>query len=98
MKTPDSADCASSVALGNATVSARRVPALLHQQARARRRVLLRIDGDPAAVLHLLDTHQVIAVIARAVETQLALDRVDAVLLQVRGDRLIVQASGALDA
>ena len=92
MNTPDSADCASSVALGNVMrnrplralrlTRPRRPPgtriASLHLQRGALRRVLLGIDGDPASVLHLLDAHQVVAVVARAVEAQLALDGVDA--------------------
>src|SRR3954465_5603499 len=89
MNTPDSADCASSVALGRFTL-------LLHAQRRTGRRVVLGPDRDPVTVLHLLHAHQVVAVVARSVEAQLALDRVDAVRLDVRADRLVIEASGAL--
>src|ERR1019366_5422983 len=91
MNTPDGADCASRVKLGNvmpdaaprgagrcnatraqsrAQLGPARV-ASLHLQRRALCGVLLGIHGDPAPVLHLLDAHQVVAVIARAVEAQL---------------------------
>src|SRR3954469_11335147 len=93
MKTPDSADCASSVPLGNVTPIAF-ASRLLHLQACPGPRVVLRIDSDPASALHLLHTHQVVAVVARSVEAELALDRVDAVLLDVRGNRLVVEAAG----
>jgi hypothetical protein len=69
---------------------------LLRASRPARR--LLRADRDPAAVLHLLDAHQVVAVVRRPVEAQLALDRVDAVGLDPVADLLVVEAVAALDA
>src|SRR5450755_2374875 len=63
--------------------------ASLHLQRRALCGELLGIHGDPAAVLHLLDAHQVVSVVAGAVEAQVALDSVDTVLLDPRGDRLV---------
>src|SRR6186713_1775356 len=100
MKTPDSALCASSVALGRFTANLPRAERLgsLRAERRARRGELLRVDRHPAAVLHLLDAHQVVAVVRRAVEAQLALDRVDAVGLDPVADLLVVEAVAALDA
>src|ERR1022692_5305748 len=72
--------------------------ASLHLQRRARCGVLLGIYGDPAPVLHLLDAHQVVAVIARAIEAQVALDGVDPVFLDPRGDRFVVEAVGTAHA
>src|SRR5688500_4267327 len=103
MKTPESADCASSVALGSvirASPARWRAPDArsLHLEACPRCCVFLRPDDDPAAVLNLLHPHQVVAIVARAVEAQLALQRVDTVLLEPRADRLVVQAVRPLDA
>src|SRR5476651_2066464 len=50
--------------------AARRVS--LNLERRALCGELLGIDGDPAPVLDLLDAHQVVAVITRAVEAQVA--------------------------
>src|SRR5690242_21943137 len=94
MKTPDSADCASSVALGSVTAACARS---LDREARAGRRVLLRPYRHPVAVLHLLDAHEVVAVVARAVEVQPAGDGVHLVLLEPRPDRLVVEAACAAD-
>src|SRR5450631_2491110 len=69
--------------------------ASLHLQRRALCGVLLGIDGDPAAILHLLDAHQVVTIIAGTVEAQVALDGIDAVFLDPRRDRLVVEAVGA---
>src|SRR5690242_19414 len=82
MNTPDSADCASSVPLGNVTGIAS-AGLLLDLKACAGRCEILRIDGDPTPVLHLLHAHQVVAVVAGSIEAELALDRVDPVVLDV---------------
>ena len=77
-KMPDRMDCASSVALGQRHRSqAPRVCSLAPGAA-----TFLRPHHDPLAVLHLLDAHQVVAVVAGAVEAQLALDGVDPVRLE----------------
>src|SRR5947199_10389149 len=97
MKIPDSADCASSVALGNVTARCRR-RLLLDLQRRAGGRVLLRIHRDPAAVLDLLDTHQIVTVVVRPVKAQMTLDGVGAVLLEISRNCLVVEAVRPLDA
>src|SRR5450755_3788156 len=72
--------------------------ASLHLQRRALCGELLGIHGDPAAVLHLLDAHQVVAIVAGTVEAQVALNGIDAVFLDPRGDRLVVETAGAAHA
>src|SRR5262245_27591835 len=83
MKTPERTDCARSVALGS--VIARKAVAssgfLAQLELGTRLGDFLRPDDDPGAVLHLLDPHQVVAVIVRPVEAQCSLDRRDLVLL-----------------
>ena len=64
---------------------------------RAGRGELGRVDDHPFAVLHLLDAHQVVAVVGGSVEAQRTLDGLDAVLLQPVGHGLVVQALGGGD-
>src|SRR3546814_12264971 len=52
----------------------------------------------PLAVLHLLDLHQVVAVVAGAVKTQATVDGFHTVLAQESGNRLVIQAVGAAPA
>src|SRR5215207_681029 len=97
-KMPDRMLCASSDALGSVKPGMARRSASVGEQPGAAGRHLLRPDDDPLAVLHLLDAHQVVAEIAHAVETELALDGVDAVGLEEGADLLVVEALAADDA
>src|SRR5438445_1260164 len=86
-KTPDRMLCDSSDALGSVNPD---IGCSGGQQLGAAGSDFLRPDHDPVAVLHLLDTHQVVAEVAGPVEAQLALQCVDLVRLQPGADRLVV--------
>src|SRR5437773_1841957 len=58
----------------------------------ARRRELAGPHHAPLAVLHLLHPEEIVAVVVRAVEAQLADDRVHAVLLQPLREHFVVEA------
>src|SRR5438132_755993 len=64
------------------------------EQPRARCREFSGPHDHPLAVVDLLDLREVVAVVVRSVETQLAEDSVDAILLQPLRERLVVQALG----
>src|SRR5664280_530065 len=97
-KMPERMLCASSEALGSVNADMRDAARSVGHQPGATGSEFLRPDDDPVAVLDLLDAHQVVAEVAEAVEAQLALDGVDPVRLQPRGDGLVVEALGRDDA
>src|SRR5215467_15133872 len=84
----DDCSCATAPSCGGAT------PFSGDDQLRAWRGDCLRPHDDPLAVLHLLHTHQIVAVVAWPVEAQLALDRVDGVGLQPLRQHLVIEALG----
>ena len=93
MKTPDSTDCARSERLGSPI--ARRGYFVISVAPGAATLFGQTVTQRPFCTC--FTRHQVVAVVARPVEAQLALDRVDLVLAQPVGEHLVVEALGRGD-
>src|SRR5438477_13189213 len=101
MNTPESTACPNSATSGRSIgQAAAGLPRLFstacrlmsgHDQLGAGRRHVLWPDDDPAAVLHLLHAHQVVAAVVGSVEAQHAVDRPDLIFLQPAGENLVVE-------